>query len=147
MWGMTFGHIECGHKQGPNLIEHAHALNFPRTCCSTLAVLCSLSISLDRSMPTSDESPKARARRSFPRRCCNNSRVRSGIWYDDGSVTLQAEGIQYKIYGGILVQSFSVFNVMFSFPQPPSATTELVGGCLIVHLSNLAQGIKYFPAK
>lgn len=69
--------------------------------------------------------------------------VRSEIWYDDGSVILQAEGVQFKVYRGVLAESSSVFSDMFSIPQPTSAETELIEGCHVVHLSDSAEDVRY----
>ncbi|KAF7978933.1 hypothetical protein HWV62_44141 [Athelia sp. TMB] len=61
--------------------------------------------------------------------------VRSDIWYDDGNIiVLQAQSTQFKVYRGILAQSSPVFNDMFMLPQPIAAGTQLVDGCLVVHL-------------
>lgn len=68
--------------------------------------------------------------------------VRSDIWYRDGSIILQAENTQFKVYQGVLEESSSVFEDMFSFPQPP-LETELVDGCPIVHLSDPAEEVRY----
>ncbi|KZP11085.1 hypothetical protein FIBSPDRAFT_913674 [Athelia psychrophila] len=69
--------------------------------------------------------------------------VRSDIWYDDGNVILQAEGVQFKVHKSILAQSSSVFQDMFSFPQPSTTDTEMAEGCPIVHLSDSAEEVRY----
>lgn len=69
--------------------------------------------------------------------------VRSHIWYDDGNVILQAEGTLFKVYRGTLARSSTVFEDMFSFPQPPSADTEMMDGCPIVRLSDSAEEVGY----
>ncbi|KAF7969809.1 hypothetical protein HWV62_25926 [Athelia sp. TMB] len=69
--------------------------------------------------------------------------VRSDLWYEDGSVVLQAENTQFKVYRGILAESSSVFNDMFSFPQPLLPDIEHIEGCPVVHLSDSAQEVEY----
>ncbi|KZP14544.1 hypothetical protein FIBSPDRAFT_751663 [Athelia psychrophila] len=69
--------------------------------------------------------------------------TRSDIWYNDGNVVLQAQGVQFRVHKSILAESSSVFGDMFGFPQPPSANTELVEGCPVVHVSDSAQEMTY----
>ena len=69
--------------------------------------------------------------------------IRSDIWYTDGNVILQAEGVQFKVLKSILAQSSSVFEDMFSIPQPPSSSADTVDGCPIVHLSDSAEEVGY----
>ncbi|KZP04394.1 hypothetical protein FIBSPDRAFT_405005 [Athelia psychrophila] len=69
--------------------------------------------------------------------------VRSDIWYDDGNVILQAEGTQFRVHKSILAQSSTVFNDMFSLPQPPAKDAEMLEGCPIVHLFDSAQEVRY----
>ena len=67
--------------------------------------------------------------------------VRSDIWYADGNVILQAEGVQFKVHKSILAQSSPVFEDMFSLPQPPSSGVDTLDGCPIVHLSDSAEEV------
>ncbi|KZP11116.1 hypothetical protein FIBSPDRAFT_1050937 [Athelia psychrophila] len=69
--------------------------------------------------------------------------ARSDIWYDDGNVILQAQGTQFRVHKSLLAQSSSVFNDMFSFPQPPATDAGLVEGCPVVHLSDSAAEVRY----
>ncbi|KAF7982515.1 hypothetical protein HWV62_28122 [Athelia sp. TMB] len=70
--------------------------------------------------------------------------VRSAIWYADGNVILEAEGVQFKVHKSILAQNSSIFEDMFSLPQPPSSScTDTVDGCPIVHLSDSAEEMGY----
>ncbi|KAF7969822.1 hypothetical protein HWV62_28032 [Athelia sp. TMB] len=68
--------------------------------------------------------------------------VRSDIWYEDGNVVLQAGGMQFKVFRGVLAECSSVFKDMFTFPQPSAADTEQVEGCPVIHLSDSAQEVK-----
>jgi hypothetical protein len=49
--------------------------------------------------------------------------VRSKIWYDDGSVVLQAESTQCRVHWSVLVQHSTVFADMRQIPQPPDEPT------------------------
>ena len=69
--------------------------------------------------------------------------VRSDIWYADGNVILQAEGVQFKVVKSILAQNSSVFEDMFSLPQPPPSGMDTVDECPIVHLSDSAEEVGY----
>ncbi|KZP04934.1 hypothetical protein FIBSPDRAFT_1045358 [Athelia psychrophila] len=69
--------------------------------------------------------------------------VKSSIWYPDGNIILQAEGTQWRVHKSILAQSSSIFQDMFSIPQPPPIDTELVEDCPIVHLSDSAEEVEY----
>ena len=65
--------------------------------------------------------------------------TRSDLWLPDGNVIVQAEGTQYKVHRSILAIHSSVFDDMFSIPQPSGG--PLVEGCPIVHLSDTAGDI------
>lgn len=41
------------------------------------------------------------------------------LWFDDGTITLVAQGIAFKVYRSPLVEQSVVFKDMLSFPQPP----------------------------
>ncbi|KAJ6515027.1 hypothetical protein C8R47DRAFT_1032660 [Mycena vitilis] len=61
---------------------------------------------------------------------------RSDIWYQDGSVILQAEATQFRVHWGILAHS-SFFRDMQALPQPPEQPT--VEGCPIVELHDAVE--------
>lgn len=70
--------------------------------------------------------------------------IRSDIWYEDGNVVLQAEGVQFRVHKSILAQSSSVFRDMFSFPQPPPSDEDMmIEGCPVVHLTDSAEEVRY----
>ncbi|KZP23500.1 hypothetical protein FIBSPDRAFT_952021 [Athelia psychrophila] len=70
---------------------------------------------------------------------------RSDIWFHDGNIVLQAERTQFKIHGGILAQSSTVFNDMLSIPQPlgPAPAYGMVEGCPVVQLSDSAEDVTF----
>lgn len=65
--------------------------------------------------------------------------TRSIPWFDDGTVVLQAELKQFRVYRGILSAYSNVFKEMFSLPQ--SAGRGEVEGCPIVHLDDSADDL------
>ncbi|KAF7974976.1 hypothetical protein HWV62_10719 [Athelia sp. TMB] len=65
--------------------------------------------------------------------------TRSGLWLPDGNVIVQAEGTQYKVHQSILSIHSSVFDDMFSIPQPSGG--PLVEECPIVNLSDTAADV------
>lgn len=68
--------------------------------------------------------------------------TRSSVWYPDGNIILQAEGFQFRVHKSILAQSSSVFEDMFSIPQPPVADHELVEGCTVILLSDSFEDVE-----
>ncbi|KAJ7500446.1 hypothetical protein B0H11DRAFT_2275722 [Mycena galericulata] len=64
------------------------------------------------------------------------------LWFDDGNIVIQAGNNQFRVYRGILAARSSVFQDMFSFPQP--ADSELVDGCPLVRLPDLASDVTMF---
>ncbi|KAF7983680.1 hypothetical protein HWV62_19587 [Athelia sp. TMB] len=94
-------------------------------------------------MATAEESPLKRKRVEPDTTDTRADPVRSDIWYDDGNVILQAEGTLFKVHRGVLARSSSVFEDMFSFPQPPSTDAEMLDGCPIVQLSDSAKEVQY----
>lgn len=70
----------------------------------------------------------------------------SELWFDDGNIVLEAEGVAFKVYRGNLARHSSVFASMLSFPQPESSSMELYDGCPIVHMPDSAEHMRYFLA-
>lgn len=66
--------------------------------------------------------------------------VRSDIWFDDGSVILQAESTQFRVHRTMLARHSPVFRDIFSIPQP--GDEALIEGCPIIHLSDSAEDIR-----
>ena len=65
--------------------------------------------------------------------------TRSKIWFDDGSVVIQAEQTQFRVHRSMLSRHSSVFRDMFSVPQPPGDQEPVIEGCSIVHVSDSCQ--------
>ena len=68
--------------------------------------------------------------------------ARSGIWFEDGNVVLEAERTRFKVYRGLLASNSSVFKDIFSVPQPPGPFEEAVDGCPLIRLSDSANDVE-----
>lgn len=66
----------------------------------------------------------------------------TSIWYDDGSLILQAETTQFKVYRGILADNSAIFQNMFLVPQP--SENALVDGCIVVEMQDTALDLEHF---
>ena len=64
------------------------------------------------------------------------------LWYQDGTVVLQAESLQFRIYGGILAENSPVFRDMFTLAQPQG--DELSEGCPVVRLHDSKSDLYHF---
>ncbi|KAF8178642.1 hypothetical protein K438DRAFT_1769440 [Mycena galopus ATCC 62051] len=58
--------------------------------------------------------------------------VRSDIWYEDGSLVLQAQKTQFRVHWGVLAKQSSFFRDMQAQPLPSDRPT--VDGCPVVEL-------------
>jgi hypothetical protein len=65
-----------------------------------------------------------------------------GLWFEDGSLVIQAGTSQFRVYRGTLAARSPVFQDMLSFPQPPNA--DLVDGCPVVRLPDAATEVTSF---
>jgi BTB/POZ domain len=70
-------------------------------------------------------------------------RQRSDLWYADGTIILDNGSVQFRVYRGILAANSSVFNDMFSIPQP-SGEDDLIEGCEVVQLHDSAVDLGHF---
>lgn len=62
------------------------------------------------------------------------------LWFEDGSVVLQAGNVQFKVHRSILAKHSSIFADLFRVPQPVSEPT--LEGCPIVHLQDNPEDLK-----
>ncbi|KDR68187.1 hypothetical protein GALMADRAFT_105104 [Galerina marginata CBS 339.88] len=67
--------------------------------------------------------------------------VRSGIWFEDGSIILQASNTQFRVHKGLLSRNSSFFRDMFTVPQPENE--PMVEGCAIVHVADDPEDWRY----
>jgi hypothetical protein len=64
------------------------------------------------------------------------------LWFSDGNVVLQAEGVQFKVYQAILAQRFPVLAAVFGAIQP--GNENVVDGCPVVRLEDdSAEDVKH----
>jgi len=64
------------------------------------------------------------------------------LWFDDGSIVLQAETTQFRVHRSVLSTNSEIFRDMFAVPQP-TVGDEVIEGCSIVHLSDSAEDWTY----
>lgn len=80
-------------------------------------------------LPTTTNASDARPAK---RQRTESELTRSHIWYDDGSVVLQAEATQFRVHWSILSLHSTFFRDMRTLPQP--ADEQSVEGCPVVVL-------------
>lgn len=66
----------------------------------------------------------------------------SELWFEDGTIVLQTEGVLFRVFSGILSKNSIVFQQMFTIPQPE--TTEMYSGCPLVLLQDSAEDLTNF---
>ncbi|KAJ6497614.1 hypothetical protein C8R45DRAFT_983596 [Mycena sanguinolenta] len=81
-------------------------------------------------------SPPAKRRRTE-----DASITRSKVWYNDGSVVLQAENTLFRVHWSVLSQHSSVFRSLKDLPQP--SNQPAVDGCPIVELQDSALDVEH----
>ncbi|KAJ7188733.1 hypothetical protein C8R46DRAFT_979996 [Mycena filopes] len=62
---------------------------------------------------------------------------RSEIWYEDGSLVLQAQRTRFRVHWSFISQHSSVFHDMQGLPQPSDANS--IDNCPVVELSDTAE--------
>lgn len=55
------------------------------------------------------------------------------LWFEDGTVVLQAGRTLFRVYSGILARHSPIFKDLFTLPQPSDA--ETYEGCPLVQLA------------
>ncbi|KAJ6589885.1 hypothetical protein DFH09DRAFT_218192 [Mycena vulgaris] len=71
----------------------------------------------------------------------SKSAIRSEVWYNDGSIVLQADNTQFRVHWGVLAQHSSFFRDMQGLPQPPDQPSA--DGCPIVELSDSVADVEH----
>ncbi|KAJ7614848.1 hypothetical protein FB45DRAFT_1064505 [Roridomyces roridus] len=66
----------------------------------------------------------------------------SELWFDDGTVILQAENTLFRAYRGVLSAQSPVFRDTFSLPQPKEQ--ETFDGCPLLHVHDSAADFEIF---
>ncbi|CAA7261819.1 unnamed protein product [Cyclocybe aegerita] len=65
------------------------------------------------------------------------------LWFEDGSVIIQAESTQFRVHKTILARSSSIFRDIFEIGEQ-SASEAVVDGCPVVHVSDSAVEMHHF---
>jgi hypothetical protein len=63
------------------------------------------------------------------------------LWFDDGSIVLNAETTLFRIHRTTLSAHSTVFSDMFGIPQPPDQGA--IEGCTVVHLPDTALDLEF----
>jgi len=63
------------------------------------------------------------------------------LWYDDGSIVLNAETTLFRVHRTTLSAHSTVFSDMFSVPQPPDE--EAIEGCRVIRLPDMASDMEF----
>ncbi|EKM50234.1 uncharacterized protein PHACADRAFT_264852 [Phanerochaete carnosa HHB-10118-sp] len=65
------------------------------------------------------------------------------MWMDDGNLVLIADNrVTFRVHRSVVTRKSTVFNDMFSFPQPPDAPQS--PGCVVIHLPDSPEDLFYF---
>ncbi|PPQ81690.1 hypothetical protein CVT24_003122 [Panaeolus cyanescens] len=73
-----------------------------------------------------------------------NDFQRGALWFDDGSVVIQAGQTRFRVHRSMLSRCSTVFKDMFSLAQPGDAgSEESVEGCPVVCLHDSAKDVEY----
>ena len=65
----------------------------------------------------------------------------NSTWFDDGSIVLNVETTLFRVHRTTLSKHSTVFEDMFSIPQPPDQAT--IEGCPIVKKPDSARDFAY----
>lgn len=63
------------------------------------------------------------------------------IWFLDGNIILQAGGVAFRVYQGLLALNSEIFSDMFSVPQPE--LVETLEGCSVIHLADHPDDLRH----
>ena len=66
------------------------------------------------------------------------------LWFEDGSVILQAEETLFRVHRTILARVSPVLNEVVNAPRHPNE--ETLDGCPIIHLSDKGEDVHHFLA-
>jgi hypothetical protein len=71
------------------------------------------------------------------------SPTRSELWFDDGSIILETQGLmQFRVHRSILSAHSQIFKDMLAVPQPPMSE-DVIEGCPVVRLTDSAEDWKH----
>ncbi|THU75115.1 hypothetical protein K435DRAFT_707641, partial [Dendrothele bispora CBS 962.96] len=63
------------------------------------------------------------------------------LWFEDGTLIIEARGSAFRVYAGLLSARSSVFHDMMSIPQPASSASQ---PCPTVTLHDSPQDLTHF---
>ncbi|KAF5365214.1 hypothetical protein D9758_005446 [Tetrapyrgos nigripes] len=66
------------------------------------------------------------------------------LWFDDGTLIIEANGVYFRVYKGILSANSPVFEDMLSIPQPVEDDTVVYEGCPVVKLYDSSTDMMHF---
>jgi hypothetical protein len=66
------------------------------------------------------------------------------VWFEDGTIVLQAEDTLFRVYKGILARNSSVLSDMFVVGGPSSSSDEMVDGVPCVQIHDSATETRHF---
>ncbi|KAF8584677.1 hypothetical protein K439DRAFT_1410929 [Ramaria rubella] len=66
------------------------------------------------------------------------------LYLPDGTVVLLAEGVLFRVYGGLLARHSEVFRSMFSLSSHLPSNAEQHDGCPLVRLKDTPKDLEYF---
>ncbi len=61
------------------------------------------------------------------------------FWFDDGTIILVAQAVEFRVYKGVLVDRIPIFQEMLSLPQPAVSDGDEVALCPTIHLADSAR--------
>jgi hypothetical protein len=64
------------------------------------------------------------------------------LWFDDGTLVLQAGSCIYRVYKGLLTMQSPVFLEIISIPQMDKV--ELMEGCPVIHVHDPPEDVTNF---
>ncbi|KAF5340730.1 hypothetical protein D9611_007355 [Ephemerocybe angulata] len=67
--------------------------------------------------------------------------IRSDLWFEDGSVVLQVQDVQFKVHRTIVARHSPIFLDVFAMPHPQDEPT--VEGCPVLHLQDSVQDVRH----
>ncbi|RPD58531.1 hypothetical protein L226DRAFT_466593 [Lentinus tigrinus ALCF2SS1-7] len=62
------------------------------------------------------------------------------FWFEDGTVILVAQAVEFRVFKGVLADHSPVFADMFSLPQPPEAASI---SCPVVHVTDTPEDLRH----
>lgn len=65
------------------------------------------------------------------------------VWFEDGTIILEAERTQFKVFKGMLAANSTVFSDMFVVGSYPDGS-DMAEGCPVVHLYDSPLDLMHF---